>query len=86
MVTQETVRAKILAHLNHALSEQDLVQWAEEALLALTESDEDVPEEETIMEILTYLAAGDSPGFPLSWSVLSDFLQQLGTRVRVLVE
>jgi hypothetical protein len=86
MVTIEAVAAKILAHLNDELSEEALVHWAEDAFVTVTESNNDIPNEAVILEVLTYLGAGDTPGFPLSWSVLSDFLAKLGVRVRVVAE
>lgn len=84
MITHDVVVEKILAHLNHQLSEAELVRWAEDALVQVTESDMDIPNEETILDVLTYLGAGDTPGFPLSWSVLSAFLERLGVRVKVV--
>lgn len=84
MITQEHLTSKILAHLNGELTETDLVHWAEDTLVELIESDTDVPDEQTIMDILMYIGAGDTPGFPLTWSVLSGFLEQLGTRVRIV--
>ncbi len=84
MITQEVVVEKILAHLNHRMTETELVRWAEDALVMVAESDEDIPNEETIMDVLAYLGAGDSPGFPLSWSVLSAFLARFGVKVQVI--
>ena len=86
MITQEVVVRKILAHLNHEISEQELVNWAEDALVKVVESDEDIPNEDTIIEVLSYIGAGDTFGFPLTWSVLSDFLARMGTQVRIVTE
>jgi len=86
MITQEMVVQKILAHLNGALSETELVHWAEDAFVLLTESNADIPNEQAVMDALMYIGAGDSPGFPLTWEVLSGFLEQFGTRVRVVSE
>ena len=33
-----------------------------------------------------YIGAGDTPGFPLTWEVLSGFLDTLGMKVRVIAE
>jgi len=84
VITQEVVVEKILAHLNHRVTEAELIRWAEDALVMVAESDEDVPNEEAIMDVLAYLGAGDSPGFPLSWSVLSEFLARFGVKVQVV--
>jgi hypothetical protein len=86
MITQEIVVEKILAYLNGKLTEEELVHWAEDAFVTLSESDTNVANEETIMDVLGYIGAGDTPGFPLTWSVLSKFLVQLGTKVRVVTE
>jgi hypothetical protein len=84
MITQDVVVEKILAHLNHQMTEAELVHWAEDALVIVTESDVDIPNEDTLLDVLGYLGAGDTPGFPLSWSVLSDFLGRFGVRVQVI--
>lgn len=86
MITGEIIVEKILAHLNGELTERDLVLWAEDMLVALTESDWDVPDEETILDVLAYLGAGDTPDFPLSWSVLSEFLDRFGVKIKVVAE
>ncbi len=83
MTTQEAVVEKILAHLNGQLSERDLVYWAENAYVDLVESNGEIPNEQAVLDILMYIGAGDSPGFPLTWEVLSGFLEQLGTRIKV---
>ena len=84
MITQELVVKKILAYLNGELAEHGLVRWAEDAFVTLSESDSDVPNEEAIIETLIYIGAGDVAGFPLTWAVLAGFLEQLGTKVRVV--
>jgi len=86
MITQEMIVQKILDHLNGQVSEAELIHWAEDALIDLTESDIDVPNEQTILDILGYVGAGDAPGFPLTWEILSGFLDSLGTKVRVIAE
>lgn len=86
MITKRLVVDQILAHLNGELSETELVHWAEDAFVTLSESDQDVDDESIILDVLGYLGAGDTPGFPLTWAVLSDFLEQLGTKVRVVAQ
>jgi len=61
-----------------------LVDWAETALI-----EPNIPENEDVdmlMDILMYLGAADTRAFPLTWDVLSDFVQRLGGRVRVVVQ
>jgi len=71
-------------YLNHQLSLAQLVDWAETALI-----EPSIPENEDVdmlMDILMYLGAADTRAFPLTWDVLSDFVQRLGGRVRVVVQ
>ena len=86
MITRELVTNKILDYLNGQLDLPQLVRWAEDALFQLSESDEDVPGEKAMMEILGYLGAGGNANFPLTWDVLTGFLERLGIRVRVVAE
>ncbi len=86
MSIQDVVIGKILAHLNGQLSERDLVHWAEDAYVGLVESSGEIPNEQAVLDTLMYIGAGDSAGFPLTWEVLSGFLEQLGTRVKVTSE
>ena len=86
MITQTIVSQKILDHLNGKISQENLVAWAENAFVELTESDVDADNEQVLLDALAYIGAGDSPGFPLSWTVLSGFLVAMGTKVRVIAE
>ena len=86
MITQSIISQKILDHLNAKLSQEDLVAWTENAFVELTESNIDADNEPVLLDALAYIGAGDSPGFPLSWAVLSGFLGAMGTKVRVIAE
>lgn len=86
MVTSQSVAARILDYLNGQLTLTDLLAWTENTLALLLESNEDTPDEQTLIRILSYLGAGDSADFPLTWEILSGFLDQLGIRVHVTAE
>ncbi len=86
MITQTSISQKILDHLNGKISQEDLVAWAENAFVELSESNIDVDNESAMLDVLGYIGAGDSPGFPLSWTVLSGFLGAMGTKIRVIAE
>lgn len=86
MITHTHLKDQLLAYLNHETSKTDLVRWAEDAYVQVMESDEDVPDEDQLIEILSYIGAADSPGFPLTWEVLSQFLDQLGVRIHITAE
>lgn len=60
------------------------MDWAEKALIEPEfANDEDA---DLMMDVLMYLGAADSRGFPLTWEKLSDFVERLGGSVRVIVE
>ncbi|PJF31000.1 MAG: hypothetical protein CUN51_05845 [Candidatus Thermofonsia Clade 1 bacterium] len=86
MITKEAVAQQLWGYLNGRLSEAELVAWAEASFVQLSESDADMPDEALLLDILGYIGAGDTPDFPLTWAILSDFLAQLGVRVRVIAE
>lgn len=84
MITSQRVLEQLTAYLNHDINLSDLVYWAENAVI-----EAEIPETEDadlLMDVLTYVAAADTRGFPLTWDILSDFLSRLGGNVRVVVE
>ncbi len=81
MITRTHLVEKILAYLNEEISLAALVDWAEDVVgLEDVGPDEDI---DLLMDILMYLAAADSPAFPLGWDVSVEFLRRLGVSVRV---
>jgi hypothetical protein len=84
MINHQTLLDKLDAYLNRSLALAELVDWAESALI-----EPEIPDDQdadAIMDILMYLGAADTRGFPLTWEVLSEFMQKLGGNVRVIVE
>jgi hypothetical protein len=81
MITRQIVIDKLLDYLNHRIALAELVDWAETSLIDTAFE----PEKDTtlLMDVLTYLGAADTPDFPLTWDVLSEFLDHLGARVQV---
>lgn len=84
MITRSIVRDQLLAYLNGAATLAALVDWAENAIM----NDEFVPDEDIdqLMDMMTYLAAADTEFFPLTREVITEFLAQLGTQVRIITE
>lgn len=83
-MTRQIILDQLDAYLNHQMTLASLVDWAEKALVEPEfPADEDV---DLLMDVLMYLGAADSRGFPLTWEVLSDFVTRLGGRARVVVE
>jgi hypothetical protein len=82
MIAQETVAEKIIEYLNGMLTLQSLVDWAEDAIIAFTESNERPPNSDAVWDTLLYLGAGDSADFPLTWGVITGMLARLGRPVQ----
>jgi hypothetical protein len=81
MITRQVVIHKLLDYLNRRITLSVLVDWAETTLVDMqVEPQEDVA---LIMDILTYVAGGDTSDFPLTWDILSEFLDRLGAPIRV---
>lgn len=84
MTTHQTILRQLIDYLNGQLTLAQLVDWAENTLI-----EPNIPEDEevdTLMDILMYLGAADSKGFPLTWDILSNFVERLGGRLRVVME
>lgn len=84
MIARQIILERLDAYLNHQITLTELVDWAENALI-----EPDIPENENaglLMDVLMYLGAADTRGFPLTWDILSDCMDKLGGSVRVIVE
>lgn len=82
IITRQAVREQLMAYLNQRITLAELVDWAENTFVDATLApDEDV---DMLNDILAYLAAADSPQFPLTWDICADFLDRLGVKVRVV--
>jgi len=77
MVTQEKLAAKILDYLNGQANLNQLVTWAEDAIVTFTESNMRPANADEIWQVLLYIGAGDTPDFPLTWEVIKGFLERL---------
>ncbi len=83
MITREQVSNKLLAYLNQQMTLAELVDWAEDCfVIGGFGPEEDIP---VLRDVVMYLAAADSQAFPLTWEVCADFMQQLGTPVKVII-
>ncbi len=83
MISQQTILERIKAYLNHEIGLAELVNWAESSLIEPEFSEN--ADVDLLMDILMYLGAADSRGFPLTWEILSDFMEKLGGQVQVIV-
>lgn len=82
MITQEIVADRMLDYLNDRITLNDLVGWAEDAIITFTEADERPPNADAVWDALLYIGAADSTDFPLTWEVLKDMLARRGRPVQ----
>ncbi|MBN1284641.1 MAG: hypothetical protein JXB47_04515 [Anaerolineae bacterium] len=73
---------KLLTYLNQEITLAELVDWAENCFVTGGFGpDEDI---DLLADIVMYLAGADTAQFPLTWDVCLDFMNQLGTPVKVV--
>ena len=82
MITRRDVAKKLSEYLQHRLTLEELVDWAERALM---EEELEESKAETLREILARLGAADVRAFALTWEDCERFLKQLGYQVEVRV-
>ena len=80
IVTRQTVADRIAAYLHHEITQAELVDWAENALMA-AEFDED--DSATISAAVARLGVADVRAFGLTWADCEDLLRQLGFHARI---
>ncbi|MFN8486044.1 MAG: hypothetical protein U0350_00550 [Caldilineaceae bacterium] len=84
MITRAILAKQLLAYLNHEISLAMLVDWAEDTFIDdVLEPEADI---DLLNDILSYLAAADTPQFPLTWEICSEFLARLGVSIKIVAE
>ena len=82
MITRKHVSDQLLAYLKNEIALPELVIWAEDSLVTGGFGpDDDI---DLLMDIVMYLAGADSVYFPLTWDICQEFMQKLGTPVKVV--
>ena len=79
-ITKRTVADRIAAYLRHQITQAELVDWAERALM-----DAEFAEDDTaiISAVVARLGVADVREFGLTWSDCEDLLRQLGFHARI---
>ena len=80
MITRHDVAVKLTEHIQHRLSLDDLVAWAEEAMM---EAEFDEKDTEALSRVVARLGLADVREFGLSWEDIEQFLSLLGYQARV---
>lgn len=79
-VTKQNVAEKIAAHLYHRLTLDQLVDWAENALM---EGEFEEKDAATIAAVVSRLGVADVRAFGLTWADCEELLGQLGFSARI---
>ncbi|MGA2852820.1 MAG: hypothetical protein ABSE90_01615 [Verrucomicrobiota bacterium] len=81
-ITKQTVADKIAAYLHHEITQAQLVDWAERALMDGEFAERDAG---TISAVVARLGVADVRAFGLAWDDCEQLLHQLGFSPRVEV-
>ena len=81
-ITRHTVATQLTHYLHQRLTLEDMVDWANQAMM-----DEEFEEQDfdTVRDIVSLLGLADVREFGLSWDDCLAFLTRLGYQVRVEV-
>ena len=79
-ITKQTVADRIAAYLHHEVTQAQLVDWAENALMAGEFQEDDAA---NICAVVARLGVADVRAFGLTWSDCEDLLRQLGFHARI---
>lgn len=79
-ITKQTVADRIAAYLRHEITQAQLVDWAENALMEGEFAEEDAA---TISAVVARVGIADVRAFGLTWSDCEDLLRQLGFHARI---
>jgi len=81
-ITRQTVADKITDYLHGKLSQAQLVDWAERAMM---DADFDKSDTDLLTDIVGRLGLADVAEFGLRWQDCEEFLRRLGYRAKVIV-
>jgi hypothetical protein len=81
-ITRQTVADKITDYLHGELSQAELVDWAERAMMDAEFNEADT---EVLSDIIGRLGLADVAEFGLRWQDCEEFLRRLGYRAKVIV-
>jgi hypothetical protein len=81
-ITRQIVANKITDYLHGKLSQAELVDWAEHAMM---DADFDETDTDLITDIVGRLGLADIAEFGLRWQDCEEFLRRLGYKAKVIV-
>jgi hypothetical protein len=80
IITKQQLAVNLLNYLQHKTSLNDLVDWAENALMEGDIQDENP---EMVRDLLARLGLADVKAFGLFWEDCNDIMQRLGYVLRI---
>ena len=80
IITKQTVAEKIADYLHHAITLEQLVDWAENAVM---DGEFDERDMVALRGVIARLGVADVRAFGLTWEECEQALQQLGYSARV---
>ncbi len=80
MITRHDVAGKLAEHIRRRLTLDELVAWAEQAMMDAEFDEKDL---EVLTRVIGRLGLADVREFGLSWEDLEEFLAALGYQARV---
>lgn len=80
MITTKTVEEKLAAYIRHKITMEQLVDWAETAMM---EGQFDPKQMRKIRNVVSRLSLADVRAFGLTWEDCEKMLKQLGYTARV---
>jgi hypothetical protein len=82
MITRQIVADRIADYLHGKLSQAELVDWAERAMM---DADFDETNMDVLSDIIGRLGLADVAEFGLRWQDCEEFLHRLGYRAKIIV-
>jgi cobyrinic acid a,c-diamide synthase len=80
LITKQTVAEKIGAYLQHVITVDQLVDWAENGMM---EGEFDEQDMDMLRTVIARLGVADVRAFGLTWDDCEEALRQLGYSARV---
>jgi len=81
-ITRQIVADKITDYLHGRLSQEELVHWAEHAMM---DTDFDETDTDLLKDIVGRLGLADVAEFGLRWQDCEEFLRRLGYKAKIIV-
>ena len=81
-ITRQKVGQKLIDYIYHRITLEELVGWAESAMMGADFEEKDF---EIVRDIVSRLGLGDVKAFGMTWEDCEDFLSRLGYRISIKV-